>query len=534
MGRFLNPGNDMFQESLNAQIYVDKSSLIAYLNKVVKTPQKYVCVSRPRRFGKSMAANMLVAYYDRSVDSGTQFSGLAISGDATFKDHLNRYDVIHLNMQDLLSMRSTMREVLALIDQAVSAEIVSLYPAANYLNRNRLADTAADAYAFTHAPFVFVIDEWDAVFRVHKEDKRAQELYLDWLRALLKDKPYVALAYMTGILPIKKYGQHSALNMFAEISMTYARPVSSTTGFTDKEVLELCHRYGSSIETMRSWYDGYSVDGISIYNPRSVVQALTTGGFSNFWTQTETFEALKSYIELDMDGLRTDVVRLIAGDRIPVNVAKFQNDMTTFATADDVLTLLVHLGYLTYSLPNNPTEGPANLGLAWIPNWEVAQEFVSCIEDGGWEEIARSIRMSSDLLDATLAGDEHTVAKGIEQAHQEASSVLRYNDENSLACTLSLAYYAARKAYTLVREMPAGKGFADLIFVPRPSSTKPAMAVELKRDATAESALAQIYERGYAHGLSGHAKQAVLVGVAYNSKTKLHTCRIENGSVPIA
>lgn len=390
MGRFLNPGNEMFQEALNSQIYVDKSSLIAYLNKVVKTQQKYVCVSRPRRFGKSMAANMLVAYYDRSCDSHSQFNSLAIARDPSYEAFLNRYNVIHLNMQDMLSMRPTMSETLALVDQAVSAEIRRLYPEASYLNPNRLADTALDAYSYSHVPFVFVIDEWDAIFRVHKQDKQAQELYLDWLRALLKDKPYVALAYMTGILPIKKYGQHSALNMFAEVSMTYARPLSETTGFTDAEVAHLCEQYGSSLETMRHWYDGYNVDGIAIYNPRSVVQALTTGGFSNFWTQTETFEALKSYIELDMDGLRADITRLIAGERVPVNVAKFQNDMSTFSTADDVLTLLVHLGYLTYSLPQPTDTESDGSGVVWIPNWEVAQEFVSCVEGGGWEEIARS------------------------------------------------------------------------------------------------------------------------------------------------
>lgn len=390
MGRFLNPGNEMFQESLDSRIYVDKSSLISCLNGLVKTQQKYVCVSRPRRFGKSMAANMLVAYYDHSCDSRSQFEGLDIASDSSFDVHLNRYDVIHLNMQDLMSLRPSMGEVLFLIDRAVSAEIVRQYPGVTYLDPSRLSETAADAYAFSRIPFVFVIDEWDAVFRTLKEDQKAQAQYLDWLRVLLKDKPYVALAYMTGILPIKKYGQHSALNMFSEVSMTYARPISAATGFTEGEVLGLCEAYGADLERMRHWYDGYSVDGLAIYNPRSVVQALTTGGYTNFWTQTETFEALKTYIEMDMDGLRGDVVRLVAGESVPVNVAKFQNDMTTFTSADDVLTLLVHLGYLTYS-----SSGDAGDGWVRMPNWEIAQEFVSCVEDGGWEEVARSIRESN-------------------------------------------------------------------------------------------------------------------------------------------
>lgn len=525
MGRFLNPGNEMFQESLNSKIYVDKSQLIGYLNGVIKTQQKYVCVSRPRRFGKSMAANMLVAYYDRTCDSQSQFSNLAIAGDSSFARHLNRYDVIHLNMQDLLSLRSSMDEVLRLVDHAVSAEVVRAYPGIDYLDQERLADVVTDAYAVTRTPFVFVIDEWDAVFRVHEMDHEAQRRYLDWLRALLKDKPYVALAYMTGILPIKKYGQHSALNMFSEISMMYARPVSAATGFTEDEVTRLCRDYDADRERMRYWYDGYDVDGLAIYNPRSVVQALTTGGFSNFWTQTETFEALRAYIDMDMDGLRGAVIRLVAGDRIPINVARFQNDMTTFATADDVLTLLVHLGYLTYSADE---EGE---GRAWIPNHEVAQEFVSCIEEGGWDEVSRSIRASEALVKATVAGDEGAVAQGVQRAHEDSCLILKYNDENSLACALSLAYYAIRRTHTVTREMPAGKGFADLLFVPRRTSALPAMVLELKRGSSAEDALAQIRERGYARALAGKAGSALLVGISYDPKTKEHACRMERVAI---
>ena len=322
---------------------------------------------------------------------------------------------------------------------------------------------------------------------------------------------------MTGILPIKKYGEHSAINAFYEYSMTDASPIEEFTGFTEQEVRRLCEQYKMPFTETKKWYDGYCVDGVSIYNPKSVVEAMLRGKFSNYWTKTETYEALKVYIDLNQDGLRDKIVQMIAGEKVPVNPDKFQNDMTTFHSADDVLTLLVHLGYLTYDEQNR---------VVWIPNGEVRQEFINSIEDGGWEPVVQAIRSSERLLQATLSGDMETVAELIEQAHQANASILKYNDENALSCVISLAYYSAQKNYTLHREMPAGKGFADIVFEPNRNCDLPALIVELKWGHSAEEAVGQIKRKDYLDCLKNYTGEVLLVGVNYD-KEKRHTCRIE-------
>ncbi|MCD8023016.1 MAG: ATP-binding protein, partial [Lachnospiraceae bacterium] len=386
----------------------------------------------------------------------------------------------------------------------------------------------------------FIIVEWDCIFRIHKNDEELQKKYLDFLRNLLKDQSYVALAYMTGILPIKKYGKHSALNMFYEYSVLNAKPIEEFTGFTQGEVKSLCEQYHVSYDEMKKWYDGYTVNGISVYNPKSVVESIMRGVFSNYWTQTETYEALKPYIQMDLDGLRMKVERLIAGEKIPVNTTKYQNDMTTFKSADDVLTLLVHLGYLTteqrseavddenasYDISGCLVEDLSFLNCV-IPNSEVRQEFINCIEDGGWENVMDAISNSEELLRLTFAGEEDEVAQRIAKVHMDNASVLQYNDETSLSCAISLAYYSARRSYTIVREMPAGLGFADLVFVPDRNCGTPAMIVELKWNKSVKTALDQIRRQNYAACLERYSGEILLVGVNYDKNSKEHTCKIE-------
>ena len=517
MGIYLNPDNEDFQQSLNSKIYVDKSELIAYTNGILRTEQKYICVSRPRRFGKSMTANMLTAYYSRGCDSGKMFSDLKISQDKSFEKHLNKYNVIHLNMQIFLSQTQSIEQMIALITKVVGRDLIREYPDVDYLDKSILTFMLDDIYLESKTPFVFVIDEWDCIFRVHKNDSNAQKMYLDFLRNLLKDKSYVALAYMTGILPIKKYGEHSALNMFKEFSMTNQKSLAKFSGFTDDEVTNLCERYNMSYEEMKKWYDGYTINGFSIYNPKSVVEALTEKIFDNYWSQTETYHALSDYIRMNYDGLKEKIIQMLACDSVKINPGKFQNDMTTFNSADDVLTLLVHLGYLTFDFDTK---------MVSIPNSEVQQEFINSIEDGGWENIVESIHNSEELLNSTLAMDEEKVAKLIEQAHQDNTSILRYNDENSLSCVVSIAYYSARKNYVMYREMPAGKGFADLVFIPRKSCNLPAFIVELKQQKSSEKAIKQIFTKNYTDALKDYKGEVLLVGINYDSD-KHHTCRIE-------
>lgn len=497
MGFYLNPGNGGFEEAIRSSIYVDKTGLIACTNSLLSTKEKYICVSRPRRFGKSMALEMLAAYYSRGCDSKTLFSGKNIEHEESFPVHLNQHDVILLNMQQFL------------IEAAPGG----------------LSDALRKLYTKTGKKFIFLIDEWDCVIRERQTNEDLQKQYLDFLRNLLKDQPYVALAYMTGILPVKKYGQHSALNMFWEYSMTDQSMFEEYTGFTEKEVVELCQRFHMDFSQTSNWYDGYRFRQFKhIYNPRSVVAAMRCGSFSNYWTATETYEALKIYMDMDFDGLRSDIVRMLGGEPVKVNTLSFQNDMRTFKTKADVLTLLIHLGYLGYDWETKET---------FIPNKEIGGEFENAMSTGGWAEVMKVLKASDTLLKDTLLCDEEKVARGLDQAHTEVASILTCNDENSLSCAISLAYYSARNDYKIIRELPAGHGFADVVFLPLPSVRKPALVIQLKYDKSAAAAIKQMKDRDYPQALKGYAGEIFLVGVNYDKqdKNKKHSCIIETMTI---
>ncbi len=518
MGIYLNPGNIDFQQVLNSKIYVDKSMLIEYANSVIYTEQKFICVSRPRRFGKSMAANMLTAYYSRECNSGEMFSRLKIASSESFEKHLNKYNVIRINMMDFFSEYDDTTEMLTNLQKEIMFEIVEEFPDVRYYDKTKLMRSLKDVFEKYQVPFVFIIDEWDCVLRDKKNDIKAQEIYLKFLSALFKNQSYPALVYMTGILPIKKYGGHSAINAFYEYSMTDAEPISEFTGFTESEVKELCLKYDKSFSEMKRWYDGYNLNEISIYNPKSVVESILRGQFNNYWTSTETYEALKIYIEMNFDGLKDTIIELLAGEKIVIDTTTFTNDMVTFVTKDDVLTLLIHLGYLTYDFYTKEVS---------IPNYEISEQFASTIKVMGWSEVADSLRSSDELLKATLNFNEEKVAELIDKAHSENTSILKYNDENSLSCVISLAYYSARKTYTIDRELPAGKGYADLVFKPRKNNSNPAMIVELKYDQSAEGAIEQIKKKQYTDCLKDYSGEILLVGINYDKDNKRHTCKIE-------
>ena len=526
MGSYLNPGNKGFQESLNSKIYVDKTGLIEKTNAALNTRQKFMCVSRPRRFGKSMAADMLAAYYARGEDSAELFEALKISKAESYEKHRNQYDVIKVNMQEFLSMTHSMDEMLSMLQKYLIFDLMDHFETVRFRDEHNLIQVMKDIYSkTTHYIFIF-IDERDCLFLEYKQDKEAQKEYLDFLRAWLKDKDYVALAYMTGILPIKKYGSHSALNMFTEYSMTDPGDLAEYFGFTEQEISALCEKYEMSFEEAKTWYDGYQLiahrqtgDEIySMYSPKSVVEAMLRHKFGTYWNQTETYEALKIYIQMDMDGLKDSVVRMLAGEAVPIHIGTFSNDMTTFATKDDVLTLLVHLGYLTYNSINETVS---------IPNKEVSREYVNAISTMNWHGVADSVESSRKLLESLWAMDADAVAAGVEKAHEEIS-ILQYNDENSLSCTIQLAFYFAREYYTMVRELPAGKGFADVRMIPRPCHLdKPAIVIELKWDKSAVGAIEQIKEKQYGNALKDYQGNLLLAGINYNRKTKKHECVIE-------
>ena len=514
MGIYLNPGNEEFKNTINKMIYVDKSLLIEKIGTYSKAINQYICISRPRRFGKSTDANMLVAYYSKGCDSHNLFDHLKISNTKNYKKDLNQHNVIHLNMQDFLSMTNSIEDMLILLSEEVIFELTQKYPVTT--SRNILSLVLSRIFSQYNESFIFIIDEWDCVFRDFKQDKEAQEKYLDFLRNLLKDKSYVKMCYMTGILPIKKYGTHSALNMFDEISMIEPRSYSEFMGFTEEEVKALCEEYNVDFTMMQYWYNGYHLkENISIYSPRSVTASIADHNFLNYWSQTETFEALKEYIDLNFDGLKENITAMMAGMKVDIDISSFQNDMTTFHSKDDVMTLLIHVGYLGYDSINQKV---------YIPNNEVNGTFITSVKNSNWNIVSTMLKNSKNLLEATWNLDAKKVAEYIQEAHYE-TSILQYNDENALSYTISLAYIAAKEFYTIIRELPTGKGYADIAFIPK--MDKPAMLIELKYNHDVETGIDQIKKKNYPKGLEHYQNNLLLISISYDKTTKEHSCMIE-------
>lgn len=527
MGIYLNPGNEAFRISVSSEIYVDKTEMISFTNKRLGQEKRFLCVSRPRRFGKSMAANMLCAYYDRECNSKELFQKLKIANSSSFEQYLNQYDVIFINIQQFMRAAVKPDNLADYIEAQILEEIKEVY--GEFLNDSVTTLPLALTTVFAKDKkfpkgFVFIVDEWDCIFREAKEDWQAQKKYLDFLKDLFKDRIYVKMVYMTGILPIKKYGTHSALNIFDEFSMTDANRLAEYVGFTETEVKDLCETFHMDFEEVKCWYDGYRLkqkqkQTFHIYNPKSIVDAMMEGEYHSYWTGTETYEALKIYIDMNFDGLKDAVAAMLGGGGCKINSRRFQNDMTSFESRDDVFTLLVHLGYLTYHEEKQEVV---------IPNLEIAEEFKNAIEGSKeWGKLADVFVGSEELLNATLHGDADAVAVGLDKVHMEKTSVLSYNDENSLSCVITLAYFSAKKDYILVREFPTGKGFADMVLIPRRQSDKPALVIELKWNHSAKGAIWQIKERDYVSALENYVGEILLVGINYSKKTKKHQCVIE-------
>ena len=526
MGIYVNPDNRRFLQAVNSEIYIDKSRLISVTNKKLNTEQKYICVSRPRRFGKSVNLAMLAAYYSKGCSSADIFDKFAISRYKSYSEYLNQYHVIYINMQDFLSRSKDIDNMLQRLEKRLFKEFLEEKPGIDLDPDDGLAFWMEDFYKATEKkPFVILIDEWDCVMREHRNNKEALEIYLDFLRNWLKDKEYIALAYMTGILPIKKYGTHSALNMFDEYSMLSSKGIEKYIGFTDKEVSKLCRKYRINFDDMKLWYNGYKLNGTDLYCPRSVVKAVTEKHFGGYWTETETYEALAKYIAMNFDGLHDTIEKLLANQSQPVITRTFTNDMITFTNKNDILTLLVHLGYLGYNSADKTV---------YIPNKEIADEFVVSMESTGlWKETIETVMKSRQLLTDTLQGRSDIVAQEIERVHDSNSSTLNYHNEQSLRFIILIAYYYAKEQYEIIQELPTGKGFADIVFIPKHNvdiTTYPPMVIELKWDDTAQTAIQQIKDRNYPEKLKSFEK-ILLVGISYTKdikdNNKKHQCIIE-------
>jgi len=520
MGIYLNPGNDSFRKTAKSAYYIDKSALIALTNELVDTDDCFVCISRPRRFGKTKAMEMLAAYYSRGADSGKLFEGLAIEKHPTYEEHLNQYDCLMFNMLDFYTKSASIEAMIDLVRLKIIKELKKAYPDIVFSDMDDFVEMLEEVYEETKRPFIVLIDEWDCIFREHQHDLEVQKKYLSFLRLWLKGKRYVGLAYMTGILPVKKYGSGSSLNMFKEFSMTNPRQFAPHFGFTTEEVKACCEKFGVSFDEMKSWYNGYFIEwGIPVYNPNSVRQSLESGVFDTYWSRTEYVEPLKDYIRLGFDDLREKITEMLGGNSISVNPDKFANDMTTFNSSDDVFALLIHLGYLSYDFEKRTVR---------IPNNEIRIEFRNAIEDLSWDGVALAIQNAEKLLQSIWEKESDKVASSLEVIHEKNTSVLNYNDENALSYVVNLALFTAFQYYTMIRELPSGKGFADLVFIPRlKHADKPAMIVELKWDKSAKGAIDQIKAKNYVSALEDYKGNLLLVGINYDKGTKHHECVIE-------
>lgn len=521
MGFYLNIGNEGFASARRSN-YVDKSAAIEFMNGVLDTEHRYVCVTRARRFGKSMAAKMLCAYYDKSCDSRTLFEDLHISASPTFKDHLNKYPVIYLDMTSFTTRYHGAKNLVEHIQKDLKEDILDQYADVLVKDTDDLMNVLVRVTESTKEKFVFIIDEWDAVCREADGNEHLMDEYVNLLRRLFKgsnSEQVFAGVYMTGILPIKKYNTQSALNNFVQYTMVFPGPLTTSFGFTKEEVEQLCYEYRMDFEELKQWYDGYTIgNGKEIFNPNSVMMAMLNGACDNYWSSTGAYDNVSRFIQMNYDGLKDDIIRMVAGGMCEVNTTRFENDLSTIRSKDDVLTALIHLGYLAYDTEKKK---------CFIPNKEVAQEMQNAVEDARWDAVVKAIKQSDALLNRTLEGDADAVEKAVDAIHSDNTSILQYNDENSLACVLTLAYYTARNDYKMIRELPAGLGFADIVLLPKRNVDKPAVVLELKYGHSAETAITQIHEKRYAGALTDYVGEIVLVGINYDKKTKRHTCKIE-------
>ena len=527
MGLFVNPDNSAFQVALNSKIYVDKTGLLEYTNSVLGTTEAYICNSRPRRFGKSYAANMLAAYYSKGCDSREMFSEFAISKKEDFTIHLNKYDVIHIDIQWFLTNCDDIDNFVAFLTKSILNELKVIYPMVITSDITTIPQALSNIREKTGNKFIVIIDEWDVIIRDEAAKEKVQEDYINFLRGMFKGvepTKYIQLAYITGILPIKKEKTQSALNNFDEFTMLSAGAFASYIGFTDDEVKALCKNYNKDFEKVKRWYDGYILEEYQVYNPKAVVSVLLKGSFKSYWSETASYDAIVPLINMNYDGLKTSIIEMLSGDTIKVNTTTFRNDTVNFKSKDDVLTYLIHLGYIGYDEVKKS---------AFIPNEEIRQELKNAVESKRWNEFDSFQQESENLLDATIDMDSRKVAEQIEKIHSQYVSVIQYNNENSLSSVLTIAYLSSMQYYYKpIREMPSGRGFADFVYLPKPEYTDeyPALVVELKWNKNAKTAMQQIKDKKYTESLSDYTGNILMVGINYDKSGKKHECIIEKYS----
>ena len=521
MGTYLNPGNSGFAEILTEK-YIDKTGLIGVINGTIGKKRKLTCISRPRRFGKSYAAQMLCAYYDRTVDSKGLFEKLRISTIPGYEDHLNHYDVIYIDMTNVMGKASA-ESFVSFIENAVTEELVAEYPDTRI--RNGFDETLSSIVDQTGKKFIMIIDEWDAPIR--EFDDHAVDEYLKFLRMLFKSSSTTAknfaAVYMTGILPIKKIKTQSALSDFDEHTMLDPGDFAEYVGFTEEDVQGLCEEYGVSFSEMKRWYDGYEMAGVgSVYNPNSVMKAAQKKRFNSYWAQSSAADNLLDFIKWDVADLRKAIIELMGGVEIEIDTAGYDNDLY-YDTRDGALTMFVHLGYLSYN---------QDTGTVHIPNEEIRLEFARTLRKTSNRETMKHVQESDQLILDTIHGNEEAVAAQIKKVHLESSSIMNRNGESSLRAAIQVAYFAYKDYYVKFEELGTGEGYADIVYIPKQGKGVPILLVELKWKKDAETAIQQIKTKGYAKGLEDFGSEMLLVGISYDVDEKDYECKIEKWERP--
>ena len=509
MGIFIDKGFESFRRIANDD-FVDKSMLIKFVNQFVGTRNCYVCLLRPRRFGKSVAAQMLYAYYDRkSADARLLFEKLEIAKQPDFEKHLNKYPVIYLDFNTFANIKP--EEIVTYFQKKVIADLKEVYPFLQ--EKNLLSEALREINQATSDKFVMIIDEWDMLVR--DENVAIQTEYVNFLRSMFKSNTaddVFQLVYMTGILPIIKYRTQSAMNNFAEYSVLDPKATEKFYGFTQDEVKALCKKHNMSFARMKHSYDGYIIcNEKSMFNPNSVMRSILDRSYGSYWGKTALYTTIEYYVQRDTEHLKPMVTKMLNGESVLIDITSFRNNMNDIKDYNDVLTLLAHLGYLSYDPKTKSVR---------IPNIEVAEEFRNSLRNCGWGYLSMALAKSTMLLQATIEKDKNYITKALGEYHREATSFLEFNDENSLACAIKLAYYSAISDYEIFRELPTGKGFADMVFVPIPGSVFPAIVVELKWDKSAQGAIAQIKNKNYPKKLQRFSREIILLGINYNKDAK--------------
>ncbi len=551
MGSILNPASDNSFISLvkarDTRIFVDKTSFIARTNALLNTDGKLLAVTRPRRFGKTVTAHMLSAYYSKGYAGRSIFADLAIEEQKGYAEHLNQYNVLYVDMNSIkdryVSYKADPSLHIGAVDDIVDflqylavrelkeiQEYAALIASDPLIGRKSLSSALEIICRHSSEQFILIMDEWDLIYREYQHESALQEKFIEFLRGLFKADDGVssfALAYLTGILPIKKDNSQSALNGFDEYNMLTPGDLAPYFGFTDEEVARIVQSPNCRVshQELREWYEEYRIRGVDIYNPNSVCKAVSRSECISYWSKTSSNEEVVRLINLDFEGIKKDILDLIEGARVQFDFSNFQNDMVNIDDKDDVLSLLVCLGYLGCS----DVPGDEDLKLAYVPNKEIRRALMGIIRKQDWYEKMDTIRRSESLLKAILDLDGGTVAALIQEVHNSpAVTLLDYNDEESLTyCVMTGLLWSTLGKYIAHREEQAGKGRADLVYEPAVKGSTPLILIEFKYDASAEEAIQQIKTQEYFRRYTAQYRDVIIAGINYSTKTKDHQCLLE-------